>query len=112
MGPSGSDPEAGGELLRGLAEHHAFENEETKIAVDRVHTLLGFPPRYSIANITNVVKGARADRVFCKCVKVGKDLREGRFRESGYCARTIRNGVAAKKITGTFGAMKAGKSHG
>jgi putative transposase len=98
MGPSGSDPEAGGKLLRVLAEHHAFENEEMKIAVDDVHVFLGFPPRYSIANVVNTVKCASARTIFCGYVNASKDRGEGEFVKDGHSARTTGDGVPAERI--------------
>lgn len=92
--------------MRGLAWHHAFENEGMKIAVDHVHGFLGFPLHYSIINAVNILKCAGAGTIFRARINAGKDFREGGFLKDGYSARTTVDGVAADRSERTFGIMK------
>ena len=59
---------------------------------------LGFPPRYSIAQVIKYFKGVSARRIFQEHQEVKKDLWGGEFWEDGYFARTVVDKVTAEVI--------------
>ena len=72
-----------------IAVLNEFEIEALEIAEDHVHIFLGFPPRYSISQVVQRLKGNSARRIFQVFPEVKKELWGGEFWEDGYFARTV-----------------------
>ena len=66
-----------------------FEIEAMEIAEDHVHIFLGFPPRYSISQVVQRLKGRSARGIFQRYPEVKKELWGGEFWEDGYSVRTV-----------------------
>lgn len=84
--------------FREIAEINDFEIEEMEIAEDHVHIFLGFPPRYSIAQVVHRLKGRSAREVFSRHPEVKRELWGGEFWEDGYFARTVGDQVTKDLI--------------
>ena len=77
------------ECFKAIAQLNEFEVEALEIAEDHVHIFLGFPPRYSIAQVVQRLKGHSARRIFQVYPEVKRELWGGEFWEDGYFARTV-----------------------
>jgi putative transposase len=72
-----------------IAEANDFEIEAMEVAEEHVHIFLGFPPRYSIAQVVQRFKGRSARKIFQTFPEVKKELWGGEFWEDGYFVRTV-----------------------
>lgn len=77
------------ECFKEIAQLNEFEIEALEVAEDHVHIFLGFPPRYSISQVVQRLKGNSARRIFQVFPEVKKELWGGEFWEDGYFARTV-----------------------
>jgi putative transposase len=84
-------------VFREIASANDFEIEALEIAEEHVHIFLGFPPRYSIAQVVQRFKGRSARRIFHIFPEVKQELWGGEFWEDGYFVRTV--GYKVKKYT-------------
>jgi len=78
-----------GECFKEIALSNDFEIEAMEIAEDHVHIFLGFPPRYSISEVVQRLKGKSAREIFQRYPEVKKELWGGEFWEDGYFVRTV-----------------------
>ena len=85
-------------VFKDIAAVNDFEIEALEIAEDHVHIFLGFPPRYSISNVVQRLKGRSAREIFLKYPEVKKELWGGQFWEDGYFARTVGDKVTKEII--------------
>jgi putative transposase len=76
-------------IFQEIAISNDFEIEALEIAEEHVHIFLGFPPRYSIAQVIQRFKGQSARRIFQIFPEVKKELWGGEFWEDGYFVRTV-----------------------
>ena len=76
-------------VFKEIAIANDFEIEVMEIAEDHVHIFLGFPPRYSIAQVVQRFKGQSAREIFQRYPEVKKELWGGEFWEDGYFVRTV-----------------------
>ena len=86
------------ECFEEVAFHNDFEIEAMEIADDHVHIFLGFPPRYSIANVVQRFKGRSAREMFKRFPEVKSELWGGQFWEDGYFVRTVGDKVTKEII--------------
>jgi len=77
------------ECFNEIALSNEFEIDVMEIAEDHIHIFLGFPPRYSISEVVQRLKGVSARKIFGKYPEVKKELWEGEFWEDGYFVRTV-----------------------
>ena len=85
-------------VFKEIAVANDFEIEAMEIAEDHVHIFLGFPPRYSISQVVQRVKGQSARKIFQVFPDVKKELWGGEFWEDGYFARTVGDKVTKDLI--------------
>ncbi len=85
-------------VFKDIAAVNDFEIEALEIAEDHVHIFLGFPPRYSISNVVQRLKGRSAREIFLKYPEVKKELWGGQFWEDGYFVRTVGDKVTKEII--------------
>jgi putative transposase len=85
-------------IFQEIATANDFEIEAMEIAEEHVHIFLGFPPRYSIAQVVQRFKGGSARRIFQTYPEVKKDLWGGEFWEDGYFVRTVGDKVTKEII--------------
>ena len=76
-------------IFKEIAAANDFEIEAMEIAEEHVHIFLGFPPRYSIAQVVQRIKGKSARKIFQTFPNVKKELWGGEFWEDGYFVRTV-----------------------
>lgn len=85
-------------VFREIAAANDFEIEAMEIAEEHVHIFLGFPPRYSIAQVVQRFKGKSARKIFQTFPNVKKELWGGEFWEDGYFVRTVGDKVTKDMI--------------
>ena len=85
-------------IFEEIATANDFEIEAMEIAKEHVHIFLGFPPRNSISQVVQRVKGRSARRIFQIYPEVKKELWGGEFWEDGYFVRTVGDKVTAEVI--------------
>ena len=86
------------EIFSEVAENYGFEIQEMRVAPDHVHIFLGFPPRYSIAQVVGMLKSISASEIFEKFPEVKKELWGGELWEDGYFVRTVGDRITADLI--------------
>ena len=62
------------ECFNEIAVSNECEIDVMEIAEDHVHIFLGFPPRYSISEIVQKLKGVSAREIFRRYPEVKKEL--------------------------------------
>ena len=77
------------DCFKKIAIANDFEIEAMEIAEEHVHIFLGFPPRYSISQVVQRLKGRSAREIFQRFAEVKRQLWGGEFWEDGYFARTV-----------------------
>ena len=77
------------QLIREISEEYGFEIEEMEVAIDHVHILISFPPRYSIGEVVRIIKSISARELFREFPSLKKKLWAGEMWEDGYFARTV-----------------------
>ena len=85
-------------VFQEIATANDFEIEAMEIAEEHVHIFLGFPPRYSIAQVVQRFKGRSARKIFRMFPEVKEDLWGGEFWEDGYFVRTVGDKVTKDSI--------------
>ena len=81
--------ERAGQLIREISEEYEFEVVELEVAIDHVHILLSFPPRYSIGEVVRIIKSITARQLFREFPSLKRKLWSGEMWEDGYFARTV-----------------------
>lgn len=81
--------ERAGQLIREISEEYEFEVVELEVAIDHVHILLSFPPRYSIGEVVRIIKSITARQLFREFPGLKRKLWSGEMWEDGYFARTV-----------------------
>lgn len=81
-----------------IASSNEFEIDVMEVAEDHVHIFLGFPPRYSISEVVQRLKGISAREVFKMYPEVKEELWGGEFWEDGYFVRTVGDKVTKEVI--------------
>ena len=87
-----------GEIFLEIAQHPGFEIQEMRVAPDHVYVFLNLPPRYSIAQVVEMLKSISASEAFEEFPEVKKQLWGGEFWEDGYFVRTVGDKVTADLI--------------
>ncbi len=95
----------GGELAKRLkmtfeeiAEKYEFEIDTMEVKDDHVHLFLSAPPRYSPAEIVQIIKSISAKMVFKQFPEVKKELWGGEFWSDGYFVRSVGDKVTSEVI--------------
>jgi putative transposase len=81
-----------------IAAANEFEIEVMEVAEDHIHIFLGFPPRYSISQVVQRLKGISARAIFQRYPEVKSELWGGEFWEDGYFVRTVGDKVTKEII--------------
>jgi len=66
-----------------------MEIEEMEVAIDHVHILISFHPKYSIGQVVRIIKSISARELFREFPGIKKRLWSGELWEDGYFARTV-----------------------
>jgi putative transposase len=86
------------DLFREIAQDFGVEIDTREVAVDHVHVVLDFPPRYSIAKGVGILKSISASHGFEEFPQLRKQLWARALWEDGYFARTGGGKVTAAAI--------------
>jgi len=90
------------EYLKGvfekIAQEYEFEIDTIGIMEDHVHIFMGAPPRYSPAEIVQIMKSISAREVFKKYPKLRKQLWVGELWNDVYFVRSVGDRVIADVI--------------
>lgn len=77
------------QLVREVSDDYGFDLIEMEIAIEHVHILLSFPPRYSIGDVVRIIKSITARQLFREFPILKRKLWSGELWEDGYFARTV-----------------------
>jgi putative transposase len=95
----------GGELAKRLkmtfeeiSERYEFEIDTMEVKDDHVHLFLSAPPRYSPAEIVQIIKSISTKMVFKQFPEVKKELWGGEFWSDGYFVRSVGDKVTSEVI--------------
>jgi putative transposase len=86
------------EVFEKIAQEYEFEIDTIGIMEDHVHIFVGAPPRYSPAEIVQIMKSISAREVFKKYPKLRKQLWAGELWNDGYFVRSVGDNVVADII--------------
>ena len=77
------------QLIKEVSEEYGFGIIEMEVAIEHVHILLSFPPRYSIGEVVRIIKSIIARELFREFPMLKQKLWSGELWEDGYFARTV-----------------------
>ena len=86
------------EVFEKIALEYEFEINTIGIMEDHVHIFVGAPPRYSPAELVQIMKSISAREVFKKFPKLRKQLWAGELWNDGYFVRSVGDNVTADII--------------
>ena len=86
------------EVLGRVAEEYGLRIETMEVMEDHVHIFVEAPPRYSPAEVVQILKSISAREVFKKFPKLRKQLWAGELWSDGYFARSVGDKVTAEII--------------
>ena len=86
------------EVFEKIAEEYEFEIDTIGIMQDHVHIFMGAPPRYSPAELVQIMKSISGREVFKKYPKLRKQLWAGEMWNDGYFVRSVGECVIADVI--------------
>jgi putative transposase len=86
------------EVLGKIAEEYGFEIDTMEVMEDHVHVFVEAPPRYSPAQIVQVMKSISAHEIFKKYPKLKQQLWAGELWNDGYFVRSVGDEVTADII--------------
>lgn len=77
------------QLMREICEEYDIEIQEMEIAIDHVHLLVSFHPKYAIGQVVRILKSISARELFREYPRIKRKLWKGELWEDGYFARTV-----------------------
>jgi putative transposase len=86
------------EVFRKIAEEYGFKIDTLGIMEDHVHIFVEARPKYSPAQIVQIMKSISAREVFKKFPKLRKKLWAGELWNGGYFVRSVGDKVTADVI--------------
>ena len=86
------------EVFQQIAEEYGFEIDTMEVMEDHVHIFIEAPPRYSPAEVVQIMKSISAREVFKKFPKLRKQLWAGELWNDGYFVRSVGDKVTADII--------------
>jgi putative transposase len=86
------------EVSQRIAEEYEFRIDTMEVVEDHVHVLIEAAPKYSPAQVVQILKGASAREVFKRFPKLRKQLWAGEFWSNGYVVGSVGDKVTAGKI--------------
>ena len=86
------------EVFTEIAERYEFEIDTMEVKDDHVHLFLSAPPRYSPAEIVQIIKSISAKMVFKQFPEVKKELLGGECWSDGYFVRSVGDKVTSEVI--------------
>ena len=86
------------EVFNHIAEEYGFTIDTMEVVEDHVHIFLEAPPRYSPADVVQIMKSISAREIFKKYPKIRKQLWAGELWNDGYFVRSVGDNVTADII--------------
>jgi putative transposase len=86
------------EVFSLIAEEYGFVIDTMEVVEDHVHVFLEAPPRYSPAEVVQIMKSISGREVFKKFPKLRKQLWAGELWNDGYFVRSVGDKVTADII--------------
>ena len=86
------------EVFGRIAEEYGLCIDTMEVMEDHVHVFVEAPPRYSPAEVVQILKSISAREVFKKFPKLRKQLWAGELWSDGYFARSVGDKVTAEII--------------
>ncbi len=86
------------EVFDQIAEEYGFVIDTMEVVNDHVHIFLEVPPRYSPAEVVQIMKSVSGREVFKKFPKLRKRLWSGELWNDGYFVRSVGDKVTADII--------------
>ena len=86
------------EVFTRVAEEYGFQIDIMEVVEDHVHIFLEAPPRYSPADVVQIMKSVSGREVFRKYPKLRKQLWAGELWNDGYFVRSVGDKITAEII--------------
>jgi putative transposase len=86
------------EVLQQIADEYGFWIDTMEVMEDHVHVFIEVPPKYSPADVVQIMKSISARQVFKKFRKLRKQLWSWELWSDGYFARSVGDEVTADVI--------------
>ena len=86
------------EVFKQIAEEYGFAIDTMEVVEDHVHIFIEAPPRYSPAEVVQIMKSISGQEVFKKFPKIKKQLWAGELWNDGYFVRSVGDKVTADII--------------
>ena len=86
------------EVFNHIAEEYGFAIDTMEVVEDHVHIFLEAPPRYSPADVVQLMKSISAREMFKKYPKIRRQLWAGELWNDGYFVRSVGDNVTADII--------------
>jgi len=81
-----------------IADRYEFEIDTMEVNEDHVHLFLSAPPRYSPAQVVQILKSISARMIFKEFPKTKKQLWGGELWNDGYFVRSVGDKVTSEII--------------
>jgi putative transposase len=86
------------EVFERIAEEYEFTIDTMEVVEDHVHMFVEAPPRYSPAQVVQIMKSVSGREVFKKFPKLRKQLWAGELWNDGYFVRSVGDKVTTEII--------------
>ena len=86
------------EVFQTIGEGYEFRIDAMEVMEDHVHVFIEVPPRYSPAQVVQILKSVSAREVFKKFPELRKQMWVGEFWSHGYFVRSAGDKVTADII--------------
>ena len=86
------------EVFQRVAEEYGFWVDTMEVKEDHVHIFLEVPPKYSPAEVVQILKSVSVREVFKKFRRLRKELWAGELWSDGYFVRSVGDKVTADVI--------------
>ena len=86
------------EVFKRISEEYGFEIDTMEVVEDHIHVFLEAPPKYSPAQLVQMMKSISAKEVFKKYPELRKQLWAGELWNDGYFVRSVGDEVTATII--------------
>ena len=86
------------EVFQQIAEEYEFRIDTMEVLEEHVHIFVEVPPRYSPAQVLQILKSVSAREVFKKFPKLREQLWAGEFWSEGYFVRSVGDKVTTDII--------------
>ena len=83
------------EVFKRISEEYGFEIDTMEVVEDHIHVFLEAPPKYSPAQLVQMMKSISAKEVFKKYPELRKQLWAGELWNDGYFVRSVGDEITA-----------------